>query len=494
MSENKVEGQLKKYKEENPLHQKMAIGPGGTNNKSWGYIQGWLKAKEFEATKNADARAQGQLYLAESEDVRQDKMMDMKQEAFSWQREDRQKDQFIQEGMVKAMQTGGYSGVVDFLKTAKPKMAMEFENARMDLDAKMMKSDVMKASMPNEYAKILAEGYGIIGQMGAQLLKAPEEDRSQMYKILQPILAKVNPDAPKTLNQEAVNMLQLGAAQAMPANMAYASNQQMITAKSRLGKLDVDIRSRIANGETLENSASLRAMVAKYEKENTMAETAKARLDDIDFKNQLQDAQKSRNTAQMQQAKYNLTASMNSKLQAESKRYIEFLDQKNVFDGAMAAISSGGGGAAQTAAYRQVAMMFNKGALSDPDVAAFANSDNTILSARKKIESVNSEDGIVALNPTEVQRLKILMGEVSSKIQDKQDKINKRYKAMANKYGVDSSELSFYEPLQDVDGSQLPAGIPENIKRQAQEAISKGADPAAVQERIRQMMSNQNAE
>ena len=488
-----LEDRIEKYKEGNEFHQKMQIGMGGVapggKHKSWGYIKGYLKAKDLQKQQNQDARAQGAMYLAEEEGIRQEKMLDMKQEKFSWEREDRAKGIKLQEGMASAMQAGGYSGVIDFLKANNPKMAMQFEDARMDLDAKMMKSDVMKAAMPNEYAKILAEGYGIIGQMGSQLLKAPEKDRAGMYKALQPILSKINPDAPKTLNKEAINMLQLGAAQSMPANIAYQNQQQMITAKSRLGKLDVDIRSRIANGETVEDSPSLRAMVDKYQKETTNAEIAKMRLDDIEFKNQLQDAQRARNTAQMQQAKYNLTSSMNSKLQSESKAYLAFRDQKATFDGAIKAISSGGGGAAEVAAYRQVAMMFNKGALSDPDVAAFANSDDMIRSARKKLESIDNGEGIKALNPSEVQRLKVLMNSVSEKIQAKQDAINKRYKGMASKFGVDAKDLSIYETLNDADGNQFE-GVPDYSKADIEyTAKLKGISPQEVVNMLKQKNS-----
>ena len=272
----------------------------------------------------------------------------------------------------------------------------------------------------------------------------------------------------------------------MPASQLFGAQRAQLTSESAMGKLDVDIRSRLQNGETMENSPSLRGMISEYKQHEVNAEYNKEKLDSIQYKNMMVDAGQAKDQAQANAAKYQITSNMNSKLQAESKRFIELQDQKNTFEGAMDAIASGGGGAAQTAAYRNVAMMFNKGALSEPDVAAFANSDNTIAVARKKLESVYSPNGIQALNPTEIQRLRILVDKVYEKASIKQQTINDRYKGMAQKFGVDEKDLSIYDPSAPNDW--MMPNVPPDIAEQARAAVAAGASKAAVNQRVKELL------
>jgi len=476
------------YKKTNAFQKPIVMPRDGKITPGW--IEGALIAKKLQAEQNADARAQGMLDIAGHEDRRSERSSLQNTEKFGWQRQDREKEQFIQQGMGQAYQTGGYSAVIDFLGANDPKRAMSFQKDKLALDADIMSNQVMQATVPAKLAGAMAESYGILGKMGYALLNAPEKDRENMYQQMLPIIKTVNPKASDALDQKAVGMFMLAASQALPASQLYSNKRQELTSNSALGKLDIDIRSRMNNGETVENSPALRGMVEEFKSHQIKIDLAKEKINDLELNKMMGHTQSARNAAQANSAKFALTASMNSKLQSESKDFITFNDQKSTFEGAMDAISNGGGGAAQTAAYRTVAMMFNKGALSDPDVAAFANSDNTILAARKKLQSVDSPDGIVALNPTEIQRLRVLVDSIFDRKMQKQQKVNARYKGMAKKFGVDEKDLSIYEP--ESPDIWLNPNVPAAVAEEAKAAVAKGAPKDAVAKRVMEIMKQQD--
>lgn len=472
------------YRATNPAQQ-APIVPAGAQP-SFGWMQGVLAAKDLQLQQNQDARSKGMLDIAHHEDTRSERTSMQQAEGFDWKRQDRAKMQFIEQGMATSFQQGGYEGVIDFLGANDPERALDFTKKKLELDASIMSNSVMQSLVPSKQAEAMVEGYNVIGKMGQSLLNAPEEDRNVMYQQMLPILKTINPNAPDGLDSSAVSMFMLAAGQAMPASQLFGASRAQLTSESAMGKLDVDIRSRLAAGETLENSPLLRAMVSEYKQHETNAEYSKEKLESLQFKKMMGDAGTAKDQAQANAAKYQITANMNSRLLSESKRFIELQDQKNTFDGAMDAIASGGGGAAQTAAYRNVAMMFNKGALSEPDVAAFANSDNTIAVARKKLESVYSGKGIQALNPTEIQRLRILVEKVYDRAAGKQQMINDRYRGMAQKFGVDEKDLSLYDPA--APDTWMQADVPPDIAQQAKAAVAAGASKSAVNQRIKELL------
>ena len=472
------------YINTNPAQQAPVI-PGGATP-SYGWMQGVVAAKELQLSQNKDAQAQGYLNIANDESLRQQQAALNQNEKFGWDREDRNQQQFIQKGMGEAFQQGGYAGVIDFLGANDPEKALQFTKAKLSLDQDIMQNDVMRSIVPTKQAAALAEGYGVLGKMGYALLNAPAQDRANMYQHMLPVVKTINPAAPDSLDESAVNMFMLAAGQAMPASIQFDATKNSVTSQSAMGKLDVDIRSRLQHGETLENSPTLKGMVDEYQAYSTKAEQAALKLNQLSFDQQMQSVTAAKDQAQSNSAKYALVANMNSKLQTESKSFMALQDQKNIFEGAMTAIASGAGGAAQTAAYRNVAMMFNKGALSDPDVAAFANSDNTVQVALKKLNSVANDGGLVALNPSEIQRLRILVDNVYAKAQEKQNTINDRYKGMAAKYGVDPKDLSIYEPA--APPLYMDPSVPPELAAAAKAAISQGKPIDAVNAKIKSIL------
>lgn len=478
----------KEDKSENLNNWKPVLGPGEKPSPGW--MEGAQAALNDKLKLGQNRREEGYLGLAGNKDKREERYLNMDEEKFSWDRDDRNKSLDMEKGMTDAMQMGGYNGVIDFLKTADPKKAMEFTNAKLDLDQKMMKSDVMAALVPTQKAAAMAEGYNIIGKMGVAILRAPERDRDAMYKNILPILKQVNPEAPDTLNDDAVAMFQLGGAQAMPASTLFQANKDEVTSKTALGKLDLDIKSRVANGETAENSPILKTMMKQYEAENNKLEAATETLNGLTYDELAKKSAMSKNEAQANSAKYALTSKLGSDYNKESKSFLDFNDSKLKFDAAAKAIASGAGAPAQASLFRIVGLMFNKGVFSETDAAAYSGSDDFARQGMKLVRSIVNSGGQIVLNKSEVERLTTLMDRINSGYQAKQQKVNSRYEGLASKYNVDKADL----PLVSVSTPDYYMGsdVPDNIKNDAKAAIEKGANREAVNARVKEMMSTKN--
>lgn len=202
-----------------------------------GWLQGTRAKIEDTLSANKDNRDQGYLNLAGNLDVREEKKLEMSQEAFDWKRQDVHRQQAISLGMQQAAAENGYEGVIDYLKTADPERALEFTNKKLDLDQKMLSTDTMKSLAPVQQANALVEGYGVFGRMGQALLNAPEQDRAPMYEQMKPIMAAVmgKDNVPGTL-QEAVPTLLLGSGQFNPNSQLFQANNMMLGVKSEMGQ------------------------------------------------------------------------------------------------------------------------------------------------------------------------------------------------------------------------------------------------------------------
>lgn len=175
-------------------------------------------------------------YRMAREDKRSDAYLGIQQELLGFKRTDREKKRMIDDGMIGAVNEGGYEGVIEYLKRVDPDRAIEFHKEKLSLDEAMMKNELYKELMPLEKEKALAEGYAVLGKMGYSLLKARPEDRDNMYKLMLPMVQKLNPNAPKTLNNEAVGMFLLAAAQSTDANELFKLNKAENNLKGEVGK------------------------------------------------------------------------------------------------------------------------------------------------------------------------------------------------------------------------------------------------------------------
>jgi hypothetical protein len=354
--------------------------------------------------------------------------------------------------------------------------------AKDKMDQSMMQSEVMKAAMPNEIAKVMAEGYKIIGNMGYALLNAPEKDRDNMYQHILPMFKIVNPDAPSSLNADATSMLMLGAAQATDANILYKANKKALSSESQAGNIDVDIRSRVAKGETAETSPGLASLLNQRQMLNDKAMEAKYVLQEHENKQKMVDIQNSKTEQEKLAGQYALESKVKKDYLSESKDYINFSNTMTTFKGAIDSIPLGGGSISENAALRTAAKFFNgAGVMTDQDVNDFKASDSMFDQVAKKFQSAAGSNGIVSLNPTEIQRMKIAISAIEKRKWERQQKINSQYGEASKKYGVELPLIT----QQSI--SNTPKYSSEQINKMAADALSKGKDPAAVKQLVEQL-------
>lgn len=213
--------------------------------------------------------------LMAQENSREERKMSMLEEQQSWKRHDVEREQAIQLGMSQAAQQGGYEGVIKYLQNADPVRAIQFHELKLGLDQSMMKTDVMKAQSQTKIAEAMAEGYGVIGKMGLALLKADPQDRQNMYKQMLPMIKQVNPDAPTSLNDKAISMFMLSAAQATPQNQLFVNQGIAQKATSAMGKnIDDLIRAKALYGE---DSPQAQLLQKQIDNNLSMVNSAKIR-------------------------------------------------------------------------------------------------------------------------------------------------------------------------------------------------------------------------
>ena len=209
------------------------------------FVSGYTAGKKLE-------HAQGYLDIAQGD-------ADIRQETHSWKKEDRQKESFIQAGMAKAGQDGGYNGVIDFLQAVDPTRALGFHKAKIGLDNDILGNQVLQATSQTKILGAMVESYGILGKMGHTVMKAPEGQQNGLYQSMLPMVQKVNPNAPTTFNESAKNMFLLASAQASPASQVFGNKQEMQTNNSKIGKLSMEIGILAKRGATAENNPTMRA-------------------------------------------------------------------------------------------------------------------------------------------------------------------------------------------------------------------------------------------
>lgn len=313
-------------------------------------------------------------------------------EKMSWSRTDRMEKRQIDEGMRTAAQEGGYSGVVDYLKTADPERAIMFDDAKQKLDQSMLKTETMASLLPAEQLKALGEGYSVIGKMGMALLNAPDKDKQNLYNTMLPMIRKINPEAPDDV-MAATPMFLLAASQATPANLLFRDKNGLANAQSNVAKLESDISKRLAAGADPQTDDALKSMLVQREGYRSKALQAQINLTNT----QLNQTRLNQN----QQLKiFQANETFNKNLQSYSK---DFIDKMSVYKDTYSAVQmiakDPSNPYPQMVLARKFAMGLNKGAFSEND-AKIAFAAGGIPEFLKKIQSTLGNDK-VTLNPRE---------------------------------------------------------------------------------------------
>lgn len=455
-----------------------------------GFAKGDILAQEFRLNEHKDARAEESLGIKKAElgvavdylkiaqedlGIRLDTHA-MDREKFSWEKDDRQKAAYIQDGMQQAAQQGGYSGVIDFLKVADPKQAIAFHAEKLKLDRAIMKTDVMKALGPNEIGKAKLESYGILGKMFQGVLNAPAADRQNMLDTMQPMLKQVLGDgAPKTL-QEALPIGMLAVAQATPENQIFESQKMTSLSDTEIGKTSVALMDLTSKGYTAANNQTVKDLTEHLKTLRVKDQAEQAKLSESIAKKNSYDMTAAKDDATLRAKQMAADKDLANRYMKESIHTGDFLEQKQNFNAAYASWKSGqGGAAAQTSMIRSLGMMFNKGTFSDADAAAYAGSDSSLLQLIRDTKSMYNETGIIKANPSEIDRLKNVMDEMEKEKLKVQQSINERFKVLQKKFKVTDEAINYYKvPEQEQEKVQYS---PLELQQRAQEAIAK--NPAA---------------
>lgn len=389
-----------------------ALGPG--------FVKGYLASQDNRRSDQGEVRAEKATAMA------QDQSNAMLEE-HGWKREAKQKEDLIQAGMSDAAQSGGYEAVVDFLKTADPERAMLFDTKKQELDRSIMGTQVMQAVGQKDMVNARVEAYGALGKMGTALLNAKEGDRAAMYQTMLPMVKAVNPDAPNSLDSNAVGMFMLAQAQATPANLLYYSHKNLTGTLSTLGKIDSDIRARQAAGVSPDDP-SLKTLLDQRETYSLKKDQAVLQLNSAEIKTQ---SQQQSITAQQFQA----TETTNKNLLGASKDfagnflpiYTSSVASRNVLK------SDPTNAAAQQSLARAFVKLYNTGAMSDKD-AAIAFSATGAPEMMKKFKSIVSGQ-VVALNPRETANLSAMFDALGDNKLASQQAIENQFHTSTEQFG-----------------------------------------------------------
>ncbi len=405
----------------------------------------------------------------------------------SWARTDRAEKRNVDAGMRDAAKQGGFEGVVDFLKTADPDRAMTFQSAKLDLDKKIMSTDLYSALLPVEKAKALFEGYGVLGKMGSALLNAPEKDRSNMYQTMLPMIKTINPQASSTLDGNAVSMFMLAAAQATPENILFDANKRLTSSGTSIEKIDSAISTRLKAGED-GNSPLMKDLMAQREIETNKVQQSRFTLQAAQNKALGQDQSNAKDAAQAQSTQYTLVSKMNKDLNDQSKDYNDYLTIKSDLDGSLKTLEQNGGkgGLAQITAVKALARVFagNKMVRDSTVQSMIHSAGSDVDETVKKLQSINGQDGKVILSPEEVGQLKQLNQNVAQEKWKQQQERNDFYSKQASQYLKNPSDLKLpSSPFAPTPSAPVTYTLPQ-IQQMGAGALKSGKDPEAV----RQMM------
>lgn len=451
-----------------------------------GYAKGDKMAQEYRLNENADARSEETLGLAKEQfGLNKDYLSIAQQdlgirlenhendmEEFGWKRDDRDRDMRIQQGMTQAADQGGYEGVINFLKVTDPKKAIAFHAEKLKLDSAIMSNETMKTVSMNDKPKALLESYGILGKVSMAMLNAKPEDRDNMFKTISPLLKQVMGDnAPQTL-EEFVPIGMLSVAQATSENQISLQNKNLAALETEEGNTTLAIQQLAAKGLTPENDQLAADLNNKLKAMRASNQKAQEELTVTVAKKGAEDMRKAKDEGALRAQQMSADKQFTDRYRIESKDTGEFLTQKVNFDAAYQSYKSGKGGAAsETALMRTVAMMFNKGALGDADVTAFAGSDSALLKLVKNTRSLYEKTGAITLNATEVDRLKDLMDNMHKAKSVQQKTINEKFKKLGQTYKINEDVISYYPTMEEKP--EMPQYSNLELQKLAEEQIAK---------------------
>lgn len=448
-----------------------------------GYVKGDMLARTMKISEdtnarawNEDARQSDANARAWNADSRAERVLQMGEEDQTWKREDRDRSQMISAGMADAAQSGGYEGVIDYLKTVDPKMAMDFEKGKAGLDKDIMQNEVMKVTSVKDRMQAMAESYGIIGRFGAGILSAEQKDRQGMYQQILPMLKTIVPNAPDQLDAGAVRIFALGMSQALPQNMLFGATQTINKANTESAKAQLDIDTALQKGYTMD-SPYVKSLIAVRDK----------------AQNQQQEAHLQQATAELQmnnkqnQQNFDNSEKLNDSLEKGSKDFTTFMGQWTSLKGAWEAWKNNTDNSnAKSMFARQLLKTVSGANSSDTDANEIIHTDGGL---QKTI--LNIEGYMNGKRPSVTPGEMLQFGDFINKVRDLKISKQKSYEqqwidtATRFKIPVENLRLPSMSVSQAIQETLTPPDKYSNPKPQQGGQKQQAMDPSQAEQILR---------
>jgi hypothetical protein len=399
------------------------------------YAKGMLAGQQFLSNKDANSRAN---------------------ENQTFMRQAVTKQQQIAAGMQQAAVTGGYGGVIDYLRTADPDKAMQFESNKATLDQSMLKTQSLQMMNDQQKQDALFHGYSLLGKMGATILAAPETDRDNLYQHMVPMVkAVMGPDTPSNWSAAAPNFL-LAAGQAMPDSARWAAAD---SAKTTAG--DVETASNrlqsLANAGVAADSPQYKAAQLDYNTKVDNNLLKQSQADELVHKQASDDASTTKDQAALQQTRLKNTNQFQTNYDKQSKPFTDMATAMRNFQTAQQAMQSD---PTNPNANMQMAAAMNSlegiRRINPGMVNMALQTDSKAGEFFNKIASLaNAQDKSYLTSPEAIGRMNKIGTAVMQKLNNDQLVVNNLYKPQATKYlqgGTGSSQyndatsINWHEP------------------------------------------------
>ncbi len=450
-----------------------------------GYVAGTQARQDYELKNSANARAEEELGINKQElGIKKDYLniaqqdlgirlddQSMKREEFGWKKKDRYKQEAIDKGMIEASQAGGYTGVVQYLSQVDPEKAIQFHANKLALDDKIMQNDVMKSVVQNKKMDAMFESYGVIGKMGAALLNAPETQRADMYQQILPMVKKVVPDAPDTLNGQAIGMFMLGAAQSMDANQIASTALGVDKATDAIGKNVAAMKSLEQQGKT--NSPEYQARSAELAKQQQVN-------DSLQLQNTNAKLSALSKDANIQNKQLAATLTVKNDLAKTSKSYTDFMGSYQQIKPLLDIIDTKPNDANARIQLRQyVARQTEKGVMTNQDIERMSSAAGYAKMSKNIVGYMTGQSQV--LNDQEIVQIKDMMNAFAKEQYNNQILKEQKYGEMI---GSKFDGLLNYKDIPKPSQMYVDTIAPSNAKPQpTADDIKEGlSSPAAMQE------------
>jgi hypothetical protein len=446
----------------------MVPGVGMMGPDIGGYAKGDMMRQEFALKANADSRAEGALGLEKEGfglkkdflKIAQEQLgiskaeLGMKAESTgidnqikAWDAYSSEKKVTLDQGMQEAAKTGGFTGVVDYLKTADPVLAMNFQAKKLELDDSIMRNDVAKDLLPALKADALVQGYRVMANFSQAVLKAKPEDRESVYSAALPMLRKVNPDMPDNL-QEGASQLMIAVAAGTPASQLMENVNKEGSLSGELGNA-IQTQSYLKKNGIGEDDPRMIAA-------NATIASAPAKLEAIRNKKQSTELAQARMQQQTRNSIYTNSEKLQNDLDKDSKPFVDWNNKMSMVQGALNTLDKDPtNSAAQGTLGTILASGVQVGALREEDYTRIAKS-NTYFKHLLENKIPEMKTGkIVNLSPSEVQNLRQLVTETNSAVETTQMSREKQYKSKIDIYGKPTEDGA--PAVVDPDAIQMPS-------------------------------------